>query len=59
MEILWLILAIICAILGAYLLITKQNNFNFTFIILSAVSLLMYFMRRYMRKNNMYKKKDS
>ena len=58
LEITWLILFIICAILGIYLLIFDKNNFNFTFVILSALSLLMYLLRRYMRRNNMYNSKS-
>ena len=58
LELTWLIVAIFCAVLGTYMLIYNKNNFNYTLFILCALSLLMYFMRRYMRKNNMYKQKE-
>jgi len=57
-EIIWLVMAFLCAGLGIHTFFADNNKFNYVFFIFSALSLLMYLMRRYMRKNNMYKRKD-
>jgi len=58
LEITWLVVAVICATLGIYMIFQNKNSFNYTLFIFCALSLLMYFMRRYMRKNNIYKQKE-
>lgn len=51
LEIIWLITFVLCA--GAAIYKTSKEGFyeSILFYLLSFVSLLMYLMRRYMRKN--------
>lgn len=58
LELTWLIVAIFCAGLGIYALTQPEFGSKYMFFIFSILSLLMYFMRRHMRKNNMYNKSN-
>jgi hypothetical protein len=55
LEWVWLASTLICAFLGVFILIKGVYPNKYVFFIFSALSLLMYLMRRHMRKNNMYK----
>lgn len=51
LEATWLVLAIFCVAIGIHATITVGINESYMFFILALVAGLMYFLRRYRRKN--------
>lgn len=51
LEIIWLIVALGCAGITVYFLISKDNDSALYFLFVFIISSIMYLLRRYQRKN--------
>jgi len=51
LEIVWIIVSIGCFVLGVQKALTNNINNSLMFFLFSAISLVMYALRRYIRKN--------
>lgn len=51
LEIIWLIIALLCAGVAVYFLIIKDNDSALYFVFVFIIASIMYLLRRYQRKN--------
>lgn len=51
LEIIWLIMALLCAGIAVYFLIIKDNDSALYFVFVFIIASIMYLLRRYQRKN--------
>ena len=51
LEIVWLIMALLCAGVAVYFLIIKDNDSALYFVFVFIIASIMYLLRRYQRKN--------
>ncbi|MES2761431.1 MAG: DUF6526 family protein [Bacteroidota bacterium] len=51
LEIIWLIVALLCAGIAVYFLIIKDTDSALYFVFVFIISSIMYLLRRYQRKN--------
>lgn len=51
LEIIWLIIALVCAGITVYFLILKDTDSALYFIFVFIIASIMYLLRRYQRKN--------
>ena len=51
LEIIWLIMALLCAGIAVYFLIIKDNDSALYFVYVFIIASIMYLLRRYQRKN--------
>ena len=52
LEILWVIVALACFVLGVKTALENRMNNSLMFFIFTAIALIMYALRRHLRKNN-------
>jgi len=52
LEILWVIVALACFVLGVKTALENRMNNSLMFYIFTAIALVMYALRRHLRKNN-------
>ncbi len=50
LEIIWLIVALGCAVIAVYFLITKDTDDALYFVFVFVIASIMYLLRRYQRK---------